>query len=649
MNLLKYESNAEIKTFLNFPFWLSFGLLLMEKTEWGDVDWKQIEINVFKLQRRIFRASQSGDVAKVHKLQRLLLRSWSAKVLAVRRISQDNQGKNTAGVDGVKSLNPKQRLNLAENLTLTGKGKALRRVYIPKPGRKEKRGLGIPVMEDRARQALLKLAMEPEWEAKFEPNSYGFRPGRSCHDACGAIFSAIGQKSKWVLDADISKCFDRINHDVLLQKLNTTPTMARQIRAWLKSGILDRGNWFSTNEGTPQGGVISPLLANIALHGLEEYIKQWAETWKGSRRDNRVSITLIRYADDFVVLHKDKSIIQQAKTLIEQWLHGLGLELSENKTRICHTLHDTKETKAGFDFLGWNVRQYKVGKNHSGKNSVGHLLGFKTIIKPSEKSVKTHYEKIVSVLDSMRGKSQEVIIDKLNPIIRGWCNYHKKVCSKETFTHIDNLVYNKLRRWIKRRHPNKTLKWCEERYFHLTKGKNIDGEDKDAKWVFSTPSDLPNSPVAGTHELWKHAWTPIERHKKIEGTRSPFDGNWRYWSERRGSYPGVTKRVATLTKNQKGKCARCGLYFKDGDVQEVDHIIPKAEGGKNEYKNFQLLHRHCHHKKTAEDRQRQAQEKRKQIEKNIKGIEVEVTDDGDVDIILSEEYDNKLYEQLMWD
>ncbi|AFZ49085.1 group II intron reverse transcriptase/maturase [Dactylococcopsis salina] len=617
MNQIRYKCDARTKTFL--MLWLGFGFNLMAETEWSQIDWKEVEIRVFKLQKRIYRASLSGDVAKVHKLQRLLLRSWCAKLLAVRRISQDNQGKNTAGVDGIKSLSPKQRLSLAESLTLTGKGKSLRRVWIPKPGRKEKRGLGIPVMEDRARQALLKLALEPEWEAKFEPNSYGFRPGRSCHDAERAIYLTVKQKAKWVLDADISKCFDRINHNVLLQKLNTTPTIARQIRAWLKSGVLDRGDWMPTEEGTPQGGVISPLLANIALHGLEEYIKQWAETWKGGKRDNRWSISLIRYADDFVVLHKDKSVIQQARKLIEQWLHGLGLELSESKTRICHTLYDTEETKAGFDFLGWNVRQYRVGKNHTGKSTNGELLGFKTIIKPSDKSIKTHYEKIVEVLDSMKGKSQEAIIGRLNPIIIGWCNYHKTICSKETFSHIDNLVYNKLRRWIKSRHPNQTLKWCEGRYFHLTKEKNLDGEDRNAKWVFSTPPDIPNSPVAGKHELRKHVWTPIERHIKIEGTRSPYDGDWRYWSKRRGEYPGTPKRVATLMKQQKGKCARCGLYVKDEDVVEVDHIVPKAEGGKDHYKNLQLLHRHCHHQKTAEDRQRQMDNKgRKKAQKKTK-------------------------------
>jgi len=227
-------------------------------TDWNQVKWNQVEVEVFKLQKRIFRASQSGDVAKVHKLQRLLLKSWNARLLAVRRISQDNQGKHTAGVDGVKSLSPKERIELAENLRLGVKGKALRRVWIPKPGRTEKRGLRIPAMEDRARQSLLKLALEPEWEAKFEPNSYGFRPARSAHDACGAIYVSIAQKSKWVLDADIAKCFDRIDHDVLLWKLGTTPTIARQIKAWLKSGVLDKGDWLPTNEGTPQGGVISP-------------------------------------------------------------------------------------------------------------------------------------------------------------------------------------------------------------------------------------------------------------------------------------------------------------------------------------------------------------------------------------------------------
>ena len=626
MNSLKYKSNAKTKAFLKL--WFSYGVLLMvgDKlvTNWNQVKWSQVEVEVFKLQKRIFRASQSGDVAKVHKLQRLLLKSWNARLLAVRRISQDNQGKHTAGVDGVKSLLPKERIELAENLRLGDKRKALPPSFPPcngrsfseemkggsKPGRTEKRGLGIPTMEDRARQALLKLALEPEWEAKFEPNSYGFRPARSAHDTKEAIFTAMKPKSKWVLDADIAKCFDRIDHNVLLRKLGTTPTIARQIKAWLKSGVLDKGDWMPTNEGTPQGGVISPSspslrLANIALHGLEEYMKEWAETWKGRKQTNRWSISLIRYADDFVVLHKDKSVILEAKKRIEKWLNGLGLELKESKTRVCHTLYRTEGEEAGFDFLGWNFRQYTVGKKHSGKAQNGQLLGFKTIIKPSDKSIKTHYQKVVSVLDKMKGQSQMAVISKLNPIIKGWTEYHSTVCSKDTFGHLDFIIYNKLRRWTKSRHPTKTHKWCSDKYWHRGKDERSTGD----KWVFSTPSDEPNSSVAGKCELQKHAWTPIVRHTKVKGDKSPFDGDWKYWSSRRGKYPDVPTRVAKLLKRQKGKCTHCGLYFKDEDVLEIDHIIPRSEGGKDQYKNLQLLHRHCHHEKTAEDTKRQRENK----------------------------------------
>ena len=320
---------------------------------------------------------------------------------------------------------------------------------------------------------------------------------------------------------------------------------------------------------------------------------------------NRQSISLIRYADDFVVFHKDKSVILEAKQLIEQWLNRLGLELKESKTRICHTLNDSHDQSAGFDFLGWNVRQYHVGKNYSGKSSSGKLLGYKTIIKPSNESVKTHYQKIASVLDKMRGQSQEAVISKLNPIIKGWDEYHSAVCSKKTFNHLDDLIYNKLRRWTKRRHPTKTQKWCRERYWHRGKNERSTGDN----WVFSTPSDEPNSSVAGKYELHKHAWTPIVRHTKVKGDKSPFDGDWRYWSSRRGEYPGTKKSIAKLLKRQKGKCNRCGLYFKDEDVLEIDHIIPRSEGGKDQYKNYQLLHRHCHHEKTAEDTKRQRENK----------------------------------------
>jgi RNA-directed DNA polymerase len=247
---------------------------LKTTVEWRSINWRKLEKRVYKLQKRIYRASQRGDVKAVRRLQKMLMKSWSARALAVRRVTQDNTGKKTAGVDGKKSLSPEARLKLVNKLKLGSKVRPTRRVWIPKPGTEEKRPLGIPTMEDRALQALVKLALEPEWEALFEPNSYGFRPGRSCQDAIGAIFNCIRYKNKYVLDADIAKCFDKIDHEALLKKLNTSPTIRRQVRAWLKAGVMDGKQLFPTSEGTPQGGVISPLLANIALHGMEERIKK---------------------------------------------------------------------------------------------------------------------------------------------------------------------------------------------------------------------------------------------------------------------------------------------------------------------------------------------------------------------------------------
>lgn len=334
--------------------------------EWKDINWRKAERCVFKLQKRIYRASQRGDVKLVHKLQRLLQTSWYAKLLAVRRVTQDNQGKKTAGVDGVKSLTPKQRMALVKNIKLGHKSKPTRRVWIPKAGTDEKRPLGIPTMYERALQALVKLTLEPEWEAKFEPNSYGFRPARSAHDAVEAIFLAIKGKPKYVLDADIAKCFDKINHEKLLAKLQTYPKLRQQIKAWLNSGVMDGKTLFPTNEGTPQGGVISPLLANIALHGMENRVKQFAETLKGNKRDNRASLSLIRYADDFLIIHERLEVILECQDIIRGWLAEMGLELKPSKTKITHTL-DHIEGNSGFNFLGFNFRQYPVGKHQSGK------------------------------------------------------------------------------------------------------------------------------------------------------------------------------------------------------------------------------------------------------------------------------------------
>ena len=565
--------------------------------EWHSINWRKLERSVYKLQKRIYQASKRGDVKAYRRLQKTLMKSWSARALAVRRVTQDNQGKKTAGVDGVKSLTPKQRLELTGNLNLGSKVSPTRRVWIPKPGTQEKRPLGIPTMKDRALQALVKLALEPEWEARFEPNSYGFRAGRSCHDAVKAIFTAIRFKPKYVLDADIAKCFDRINQEALLRKLNTSPTIRRQVRAWLKAGVMDGKQLFPTSDseagartratGTPQGGVISPLLANITLHGMEERIKQYAETLKGCKQKNRKALSLIRYADDFVILHENITVVQRCKEIISEWLQGMGLELKPSKSRMAHTLTVFEEERPGFDFLGFNIRQFPVGKYQSGKNTNGYNLGFKTLITPSKKKQKVHYDNIASVIEAHKAAPQAALISHLNPIIRGWVNYYATVVSKKAYSDIDYLMYQKLNAWTKRRHPKKNGGWVSKRYWQSIGGDN---------WVFATRKEglIPL-------RLLNHADTPIVRHVKVKGESSPYDGNLVYWSSRMGKNPEMPTRVALLLKRQKGKCTHCGLFFREDDLMEVDHTIPKSKGGKDEYKNLQLLHRHCHDIKTAND------------------------------------------------
>jgi RNA-directed DNA polymerase len=578
---------------------------IQQEYEWSDLPWKKFEKVLYKLQKRIYQASKRGDVKNVRRLQKLLLKSRSAKLVSVRKVTQDNQGSKTAGVDGVKNLSPKDRFKLVDKITLRTKASPVRRVLIPKPGKDEKRPLGIPIMYDRAVQCLTKMALEPEWEAKFEPNSYGFRPGRSCQDGIRAIFLAIKQKSKFVLDADISQCFDRIDHQKLLQKLNTYPSLRRQIRAWLKAGIWQDFKFSETTKGTPQGGVISPLLANIALHGMEERIKKYAETldikdYRGKqvgKRDKRSSLSLIRYADDFVILHEDYSVVQSCREIISEWLKDIGLELKPSKTRLTHTLHNVGKEKAGFDFLGFNVRQYKVGKYLSGKNPRGKLLGFKTLIKPSKKSIKTHYKKLADIINSGKSFKQERLIGILNPIIRGWCNYYSKVVSSITFEKLDALTIFKLWKWAVKRHRNKGKKWLKSKYFQsesIYNNKENIFSNKD--WIFATTKDgIIND------RLRFHKDTKITRHIIVKGEASPFDGDLVYWSSRMGRNPLMPLSKAKLLKIQKGKCNWCGLTFQNEDVIEKDHIIPKSKGGKDYYNNLQLLHRHCHDKKSKID------------------------------------------------
>ena len=553
------------------------------QVKWDEIDWRKVEKSVFKLQKRIYRAYVNGDVKKGKRLQKTLINSYNSRLLSVRKVSQDNRGKSTAGVDKVKSLTPIKRLAMAENLKPSDKAQPIRRVWIPKPGRDEKRPLGIPVMHDRATQALVKAALEPQWEWKFEPNSYGFRPGRGAHDAVEAIYGCIKQKSKYVLDADISKCFDKINHSRLLAKMDTFPKIRRQVRAWLKSDVCDfvKHERTPTVAGTPQGGVASPLLANIALHGMEEMIKEFAATWKGDKKGNKSSLSLIRYADDFVIIHERLEVIKRCKQIISEWLADYDLEIKPEKTHIVHTLKHHNGKKPGFNFLGFNIRQYPVGKYKTGKNSNGESLGFKTIIKPSEEGVKRHYAKVAEVITKHNSASQIALITKLNPIFRGWSNYYKTVCSKETYSKIGHLIFLRLYRWARRRHPNKSRKWVVNKYWKTVGGDN---------WVFGEKD----------FHIYNHSSTPIVRHTKVKGKSSPYDGNNKYWATRMGRHPELSSSVARLLKKQKGKCAMCNRTFRENDVIEKDHIIPKALGG-NYTDNIQLLHGHCHDKKTKDD------------------------------------------------
>lgn len=453
-------------------------------------------------------------------------------------------------------------------------------------------------MYDRAVQALVKLALEPEWEAQFEPNSYGFRPGRSAHDAIKAIWDNVVHKPKYVLDADIAKCFDKINHSVLLKKVNTFPKLRRQIKAWLNAGVMEGIQFSETEQGTPQGGVISPLLANIALHGMEEMLNQYIETVplrSGerviSKEQKRKTLSFIRYADDFVVIHPELKVVQECQEKIAKWLAEIGLELKPSKTRLAHTLEEFNGEQAGFNFLGFNIRQFRVGKHHSGKTGGkrSKLLGFKTLIRPSRDNIQAHWEALTQIINRCKAGTQSELIQKLNPVIKGWANYFSVVNSKETYNDLDNLLWQKLRAWVNRRHPRKSASWKAQKYW-----KRI-GNDS---WRFATKLES-DDPII----LVNHRETQIKQtdFTKVKGDKSPFDGDLVYWSSRMGKHPQCPKTVASLLKRQKGKCPHCGLYFRDGDLWEKDHKKPRALGGKSGYENLQLLHRHCHDEKTRYD------------------------------------------------
>jgi RNA-directed DNA polymerase len=556
---------------------------------WNAIQWATVEGYVRKLQKRIYLASKEGKTKTVRNLQKILVNSYNAKLVATRRVTQDNKGRKTAGVDGIKLSKPQQRFEYVEKINIVGKASPLRRVWIPKPGKKEKRPLGIPTMADRINQALFKLALEPEWEAKFEPNSYGFRPGRGCHDAIKQIYLSINKKPKYVLDADIRKCFDKIDHKKLLEKVGFGKgKFHRQIKAWLASGVIDQDVFQETEAGTPQGGVISPLLANIALHGMETMLKDLMKTIplrtpKGTSmgtRDKQRSLSVIRYADDFVVMHYDKTVVLKCKEAIQLWLKDVGLELSEEKTRITHTLELTEEeqiefqvTKPGFDFLGFTIRQFRA------KYAKGQIDGINTIIVPSGKKCKAYQEKLALVIRRSTNLNQELLIKTLNPIIVGWSRYFglSDAISQRVLQKMDYLLYLKLRRWAKRKTRSASLGMSKYWKAYPT-------------WSFETKEGMK----LANHTDYARS---IKDYEKVISEYSPYDDNEIYWTSRIGKNPKMTKSQALLLKKQKGRCNLCGLRFMDDDVLEIDHIIPLADGGETKFPNLQILHRHCHDQK----------------------------------------------------
>ncbi|RAQ40297.1 RNA-dependent DNA polymerase, partial [Arthrospira sp. O9.13F] len=382
------------------------------------------------------------------------------------------------------------------------------------------------------------------------------------------------------------------NHDYLLSKIHCPSIIKRNLKQWLKAGVLDNGVFKDTEAGTPQGGVISPLLANIALDGMARLIETMYPKKKGV-----IQATTIRYADDFVVISPSLDIIEQCKTAISKWLKPVGLEIKPEKKRVCHTLnpiqYEGKTEEPGFDFLGFNIRQYPVGKYKSGKTGgmASRLIGHKTCIKPSRKAVKAHTEVIKGVIKKHKIAPQSTLISRLNPIIRGWSNYYSGAVSTETFSKLDHIVWQMLRAWTASR-CGKANHDKLGNYFKRGKIKLSNGKERQETWLFQTRDGLT---------LWQHDWTPLVRHTLVRPDATPYDGNWTYWATRKGQAIDTPTRVAKLLKKQKGKCAWCGQYFTPSDLVEVDHIVPRSQGGKDEYKNLQLLHRHTRDDKTALD------------------------------------------------
>ena len=507
--------------------------------DWDQVDWCQVEDDVRRLRQRIFAASQAGDLARVRNLQKLMLRSRANALLSTRRVAELNAGRRTAGVDGVTVVTGPGKAELAswvQHRCSSWTARPVRRVFIPKAGSNKLRALGIPVIADRCLQAQALNALEPEWEARFEAKSYGFRPGRSCQDAIAAIFwTASGSRTKrrWVLDADLASAFDHVSHDHILNQIGTFPARGL-VREWLKAGVADKGRIAPTVEGTPQGGVISPLIFNVALHGMEA-----AAGARYRWNPYRESITavpgtpvVVRYADDLVAICDSREQADQVKARLVPWLASRGLAFNEDKTQVVHL-------EQGVDFLGFNVRRY----------------GEKLLIKPSTEAVRRIRKRLATEMRTLRGANVSAVLRKINPIVRGWAAYYRGVVSTETFRKLDSHLWRLCYKWATFRHPRKSKHWVVNRYFgrfHPTRQDH---------WVFGNRDN-------GAY-LLRFSWTKIIRHDLVKATASPDDPALAgYWARRRrkaGPEAPLDRSRMRQLKAQHGRCASCGGLLLDAD------------------------------------------------------------------------------------
>jgi len=545
--------------------------------DWAEIDWRQVKKRVKNLRRRIYRATQNQQWNKVRSLKKLLLRSYANLLLSVRRVTQENRGKRTAGIDGQRALSGKERVALVKQMQGYSLGcvKPARRIYIPK-AKNRQRPLGIPCIADRVAQAMVKNAMEPEWEARFEANSYGFRPGRSCQDAIQQCHHRLRKgMDTWILEADVRGAFDHISHDFILNAIGKTPGR-ELIKQWLKAGYVEAEIFHETESGTPQGGVASPLLANIALDGLEALLatKNKTKTYihtlaNGRQRRKQVQSNkygYIRYADDMTITAETKEDIEAIVPIIEEWLQPRGLELNREKTKIT-------SIENGFDFLGFHIRQFK-----------GHCYTM-----PQKEKVLALLERIRTWLKQNVGAKPETVIYTLNPILRGWGNYYRHGVSKKTFSYIDHHVWKALWQWARKRHPQKGKKWIAQRYFMPPHGR---------RWTFFTTVENRKGRKS-LLRLVQLSDIPIERHIKVRGTASPddpeLDDYWRKRQNRYGkSYWAKGTKLHRIAENQNWQCPVCGEHLFNGEELQTHHIIPLKAGGSQCAENMNHLHQTCH-------------------------------------------------------